>query len=206
MNTLASYHDCFVGETGWVFGKGRTGFDYDRIADITGPCFFINDSVVMERHVTHDRSFWFCLDHGYEKVLPTVRSLPVLHRAGWADGFAGRCLWWHQDPTAYNCWPADLMAHSGHLLTKVGTVYPLIHFAWFAGIRKLCLIGCDGIQKLDQSSPLEFNLDERIPNLSGKGGGCVYGRIRKESDRLMDRLGITANYIGTPAAAQSEAA
>lgn len=195
---LQSFRDRFAGREGWVFGKGRNTFDYRAIADIPGPCFFINDAVANDVHVRHGDSFWFCLDQGHHAHLANVRALPVLHREGWAAEHLDklrRVAWWRQDPTAYNALPPDLMALADVLYTKVGTLYPLIHFAWFAGVRRLNLVGCDGIQPPSATDP---GWDPRLPHVSGKGGGCVYERIRREGDALMARLGIEAAYVGTP--------
>lgn len=198
---IQQFHNRYVGREGWVFGRGRTTFDYSRIATISDPCFFINDAVAMDAHLSHSDAFWFALDEGHHKHLATMRSLPVLHRGGWVDKLPeepSRACWWRQDPTAWNNWPMDLMAHAGVLYTKLGTICPLIHFAWFAGVRRLNLVGCDGLQTLDMSKPLNAGWDSRLPNLSGKSGGCVYGRIREQADELMDRLGVHSKYVGTP--------
>lgn len=205
--TIKPFHNRYIGATGWVFGRGDNSFDYRQIANIDGPCFFINDAVANDHYLRHDNSFWFALDIGHHRHLASMRSLPVLHRGGWADNhlnLLSSVAWWQQDPTSHNCWPLDLMAHSAHLFTKLGTICPLIHFAWFTGVRRLNLVGCDGLQAIDMTKPLDPQWDKRLPNLSGKGGGCVYGRIRQEADKLMARLGIEASYIGTPA--QTEAA
>lgn len=194
-----SFHNRYAGQVGWVIGRGETTFDYDQLAEADGPVFFINDAVALAEKVRHWHTFWFALDEGHHQHLPSPRALPVLHRGGWAEKHLlslSHVCWWGQDPTAWNCWPPDLMAHSGHLITKIGTIIPLIHFAWFAGVRRLHLVGCDGIQPPTFAGP---GWDPRLPNLSGKGGGVVYGRIRKEADNLMERLGIEATYIGTPA-------
>lgn len=200
---LHSFHNRLASKEGWVFGKGRNTFDYRDIATIDGPCFFINDAVANDCYVRHGDSFWFALDEGHHRHLPTMKSLPVLHDTGWANANGKphpdlrRVCWWRQDPTAWNNWPADLMAHAGVLTTSVGTIQPLIHFAWFAGVRHLNLVGCDGIQTVTMNG-INPGWDPRLPNLSGKGGGCVYGRIRQEADRRMESLGISARYVGTP--------
>jgi hypothetical protein len=198
---LQSFQNRFAGKTGWVFGRGENTFDYRQIADIDGPVFFINDAVANDCYVKHGDSFWFALDTGHHGHLPTMRSLPVLHEGGWADKSPlpiPRVCWWKQDPTAYNDGPPEQMARDGILITRLGTICPLIHFAWFAGVRRLNLVGCDGIQKVDMKG-IDPRWDPRLPNLSGKGGGCVYGQIRQTADALMERLGIEAEYVGTPA-------
>lgn len=203
---LRDFHNLHRDQVGWVFGRGANTFDYRRIADIDGPCFFINDAVANEVHMSHGAGYWFALDDGHHGHLPGLRCLPVLHEGGWASAHLPaleRALWWRQDPTSWNHWPLDLMAHAGLLFTRLGTICPLLHFAWWVGVRRVKLVGCDGIQVVDMSG-LKPGWDDRLPNLSGKTGGCVYGLIRKLQDELMARLGLEAEYVGTPTQPSSQ--
>lgn len=196
---LAGFLNRFKGRTAWVFGRGATTFDFAAIADIADPCLFINEAVALDRYVAHDDCFWFALDSKHEYLLSSMRSLPVLHRDGWAKPgkWAGvrRVAWWTQ---ATKQGPLldrsrEDTARLRELYTSVGTIQPLIHFAWLAGIDRLMLVGCDG---LDPNG--DGNYDQRIPDHSLKRPGASYSRIRQEQDNTMERLGIVAEYVGTP--------
>lgn len=196
---LAGFLNRFKGRTAWVFGRGENTFDHAKIADITDPCFFINEAVALDRYVSHDDCFWFALDAKHEYLLTSMRSLPVLHRDGWArpGNWAGlrRVCWWTQ---ATKQGPVldrsrEDTARLRELHTNVGTIQPLIHFAWLCGIDRLMLVGCDG---LDPNG--DGNYDARLPDHSLKRPGASYSRIRHEQDKTMAKLGIAAEYVGTP--------
>ncbi len=202
----------YPGKTGVVVGRGPTDFDFRDLAKIDGPVFFINDAVVCEQYITHDDAFWFALDHPQAHWLrrtgdhEPIRSLPVLQEGGkWGRpgdprGTRGaRRVMWFKSPTTFkNRWDAlsqsrDQIVESGQLYLARGTIQPLIHFAWFAGIARLQLIGCDGIN--DPSRVY----DGRLPNLSGRGPGMIYDGIRRRQDEVMRHLGVRAEYVGAPA-------
>ncbi len=209
---FASFANRHAGQVGYVLGRGETTFDYRDLLNVDGPVFMINDSVSAEQYVPHDDVYFFALDSDHNHWLrqtdehPPIRSLPVLMEGDWGlPGFprrvrGARRVCWYLNPMNFtDRWLAldqtrEQLAASRMLYRGRGTIQPLIHFAWFAGVNHLRLIGCDGIN--DPSKPY----DERLPNLSGRQPGMIYDGIRRRQDEVIAKLGMTAEYVGTPAA------
>jgi len=59
---FSAFNNRYAGGFCHVVGRGKTEFDYEKLADLNEPIFFINDAVCMEKHArfetfffTHDR-------------------------------------------------------------------------------------------------------------------------------------------------------
>lgn len=211
---FASFRDRHAGKTAVVVGRGETTFHWPDLAHVDGPVFFINAKVAMERHVRHDNVYFFALDHEHSHWLRQtqehhpVRSLPVLlegpdwGRPGRPRRVQGarRVCWFAQntftDPMLALEQTPEQLALSRELYRARGTIQPLLHFAWFCGVRHVRLIGCDGIN--DPNRVYDKTDADAGGRVSGKKPGMIYDAIRKRADLVMKTLGIQAEYLGTP--------
>lgn len=198
------------GQTAWVIGAGKTRFDYQNLRNVSDSVFFINMGADAEKHVHHLNTYFFALDVQQRAYLPYFQGISCLtigpqFREQDTRG-TRRIMKWRNTPKGASHL-LDLSRDEIAVTTELyrgkeghsGTIMPLIHFAWFMGIKRLNLVGCDG---------LAVGYDERLTNRTGqvidrKQTGVPvgierFGRFREHQDWLMSRLGIESEYVGTP--------
>jgi hypothetical protein len=207
---FATFCNRYAGQPGWVVGRGPTKYRYQDLATVDGPVFFINDSVSQETHLppTCD-SFFFAHDLEMAVWLGKIRSTAVLvvdfpftspDRKGLLSGphdpllqREGKVVLYRQ----FGEFEQGLLlersqleiARSQQLYINIGTINPLLHFAWYVGCSKLYLIGCDGLPNI--------GYDPRLPNLSSsKRYGPLF--IRRDQDKMLHSLKVPVEYLGTP--------
>jgi len=167
-----------AGQTGWVVGKGRTSYDYADLRNVDGPVFFINDAVALESHLRLEQDSYLTFLDPVMAVWLTkpVRSViicPRDERLGKKIFASNRVASFVPSPyldTKRN--PRQLGLHR-----RLGTICTTIHFAWFCGIHKLKLIGCDGFN--DKKEPA---YDSRIESVSEGRPAWKYDAIRKAQE------------------------
>jgi quinol monooxygenase YgiN len=207
---FSSYMDRFKGQTGWVVGRGRTLFDYGRLASVRGPIFFVNDAVSQECHLSDEQpSFFFAHDASMAKWLPLIRSISVFivdhpHAGPNGEGLiqgiddrnftrARQAILYYQhgefEQATILSRRRDEIARARQLCIRSGTIHPLVHFAWYTGCAELNLVGCDGLPN--------SSYDQRLPNLSASTQQGAFA-IRQEQEQILSTLAVPANYIGTP--------
>ncbi len=209
------FNNKYAGRSCYVVGRGPTLFNYEELARVSDPIFFLNDAVCLEKYATSE-TFFFAHD---KKMLPwlngAVRSTPVLPIDGnlFRDPPAELA---HGGPIVFYRWvignrvellkkSRDEIADSKQLYTQTGTIHSLIHFVWFCGFRQVNFIGCDGIDKHDLprcNVPSANGYDVRLQNLSRSSPWWHYTMIRNTQDQLTALLGLESIYCGTPSLGQ----
>jgi hypothetical protein len=207
---LATLCNRYEGRPGWVIGRGPTLYQYQNLATVDGPVFFINDSVCQEIQLAAKcDSFFFAHDESMAGWLGKIRSTAVLVTDHLNAFIPGRCLIRGPDDPLlqregkvilYNEFgefeqssllerSRDEIARSQQLYVKAGTIHSLLHFAWYVGCSKLYLIGCDGLPNV--------GYDRRLQNLSNSNSHSSYV-IRHYQDIMLRILKMPVEYIGTP--------
>ncbi len=208
---LADYNNRNAGQACHVIGKGVTNFDYERLAEVSEPIFFLNDAVCLEKYASGD-SFFFAHDKQLlpwldgslrsTAVLPidgkvfTNNTMPLNHSAGvvyyhWREGRREKII----------AMSRDELAREEILFTHSGTIHTAIHFIWYCGFTRITLIGCDGIPRTAESDArFAAGHDPRLENRSQVAAAWQYYTIRQAQDAIMKRLGLEAVYVGTPLA------
>lgn len=209
--SFSSFNNEYAGRSCYVVGRGPTLFNYEDLARVNEPIFFINDAVCLEKYArsetyffAHDTKMLAWLDGAMRStaVLPIDGNLfldppSVLAHAGaivfyrWVMGNRVELLQKSRDE----------IAASKQLYTQTGTIHSLIHFVWFCGFKRVTFIGCDGIDKHELPRccvPSANGYDVRLQNRSRSSPWWHYTIIRKTQDRLIDELGLESIYCGTP--------
>jgi hypothetical protein len=192
-------------------GRGPTLFNYEELARVDGPIFFLNDAVCLEKYARSE-TFFFAHDAKMRVWLNgAMRSTAVIPVDGYLFPDPPAALA-HAGAIVYYRWvmgkrtellqrSRDEIADSRELYTQTGTIHSLIHFVWFCGFRRVTFIGCDGIDKHDLprcTVPSANGYDVRLRNLSRSSPWWHYTIIRKTQDRLISELGLESIYCGTP--------
>ena len=211
MPNLVEYVNRYPRRRFIVVGKGRTPFDYARLAETTDPIIFLNDAVQLaplarrssERFFfAHDaRQAVYLAEH--PDVTAVLARAPDAAEEGTVHPHNQRL--WARDLAAP---PARLVtyewggrfgeevgrrmreetARDGRLLIGLGgTIHPALHFAWLCGAAEIAFVGCDG---------RPGGYDKRIAIRSGTPNLGVHARIREGQDWLCGRLGLETEYIG----------
>jgi inositol phosphorylceramide mannosyltransferase catalytic subunit len=209
---FAAFKNKYAGKACWVVGRGPTEFNYEKLAKIKDPIFFINDAVALEKHAPSE-TFFFAHDH---RMLPWLNSklkstavLPVDGKLFTPDekavlSHAAGIVFYHWrkiDGEKLLRMNRDELAKQEELYTNTGTIHSLLHFLWFCGFQKVTFIGCDGIGDksfLKNICKAESGYDGRLENLSKTSPWGQYGAIRKVQDRLCNLFDFKTNYLGTP--------
>jgi len=200
VTTLSEYVDRHVGQIGTIVGKGQTRFDYAKLCEETGPVFFINDAVQLEKFLSPSQSsYLFFLDSNQAYWLrQPVRSVIVVPERFTAS--PGRhlqnTLCQYSRRFDHTSRDKQTIAKQGSLYLAKGTICPTIDFAWLTGVTKLRLIGCDGINdryKLGGSA-----YDARLDNPSNGRPRWLYQGIRECQENILRHHGIEAEYVGNP--------
>jgi hypothetical protein len=208
---FATFNNKYPGRSCYVVGRGPTLFNYEDLAQVSDPIFFINDAVCLEKHA-RSQTFFFAHD---QKMLVwlngAMRATAVLPLGG-PIAFDLRRDLKHAGAIIYYQWreddreellgmTRDQIAASKELYTHTGTIHSLIHFIWLCGFKRVVFIGCDGINRLDIPrcpAPATNGYDARLQNLSQTSPFWHYTTIRTVQDRMTSSLGLETTYLGTP--------
>jgi hypothetical protein len=208
---FSSFNNKYSRGACYVVGRGRTTFDYARLADINDPIFFINDAVCMEKYARSE-TFFFAHDVHLRVWLDgSIKATAVLPTDGTILGdapgvvlkHAGRIVYYRRgekNRDALLRMSRDELAHSEELFVHTGTIHSLIHFIWYCGFRRATFVGCDGINPghVFSNAPGQPIYDPRLENRSNGAAGWNYGTIRRAQDLMLTLFAIDAVYIGTP--------
>jgi hypothetical protein len=212
--SFASQCNRFAGQVGWVVGRGPTRFRYEALGQAEGPIFFINDAVGQEIWTTERQStFFFAHDAVMECWLFSrrLKSIPVLiadqpltgpdenRKKGLISGIDDsrlaalpRAIFYRKngpfEKASLLSRGREELRNSGQLLTRSGTIHPLLHFAWYVGCSKLNLVGCDGFP--------DTGYDGRLDNRSQSRQQSAM-TIRCDQEEMLRQLALPAEYLGT---------
>ena len=196
---FSSFNNKYADRSCWVVGRGPTDFDYNDLADVTDPVFFINDAICLEEYARSE-TFFFAHDIQTRIWLDgAIKSTAVLPLDGLVLRHADETGLNHTGPVVYYRRgekyreqllqrTRDQVAAGGELFVHTGTIHSLVHFVWFCGFRRIIYVGCDG----------KRGYDPRLQNRSNSSPG-VYKTIHRAQELLTKLFGIEAVYRGTPA-------
>jgi len=211
--SFASFYDKYPEDCCYVVGRGVTTFNYEELANVKKPIFFINDAVCLERHAQSE-TFFFAHD---DKMLPwldrNIRAPAILPADGKLFKNNNGIILNHAAPVVLYHWrktegeqllklSRDKLAIKEELYTHTGTIHSLLHFIWFCGFKKVNFVGCDGIDDrifLKEASGTKNGYDQRLENLSNTSPWWQYKTIRRVQDRLCSLFKFETSYLGTPA-------
>lgn len=211
--TFHQFKDSFSGLSALIVGKGPTTWDFATEGAKWGgscPVFFINDAIGLASHFPDVRhKFLFFQDQAQAKhwLRTPMPGVVMVTRDEWRafDKAGNQVLFWtYREPDSRVFKPRTRAQLAEHPLLYLGegTISPLLHFAWFCGIRDVSLVGCDGLNDKAKVRLLTGGKDYNPAIPLPTGGRCdwKYDRIRASQDALIETFGIDAHYLGTPAA------
>jgi hypothetical protein len=209
---FAAFNNRYAGGSCHVIGRGPTEFDYQELANIDEPVFFINDAVCMEKFVRGE-SFFFAHDpHAQVWLTGQIKSTAVLpidgkvfrETPGITLQHTGGIVFYHwreQKKEELLYMNRDQLAQAKQLFTHTGTIHSLLHFAWFCGFKKITFIGCDCITdtaSLEAKFQTPDGYDPRLENRTRPAPGRTYAAIERAQTLLILLFGFEAIYRGTP--------
>jgi hypothetical protein len=208
---FGSFKNKYAGGSCYVIGRGPTTFDYDNLADVAEPIFFINDAVCLEEYARSE-TFFFAHDAQMRVWLNgSLKSTAVLPIDGSVLRDAPELVLRHAGPVVYYGLgktttellqlSRDELADRQELFQLCGTIHSLLHFVWFCGFRRVMFIGCDGINlraRTTRAGASADGYDRRLQNRSNTASWWQYSRIRIVQDLLITLFGFEAVYLGTP--------
>jgi hypothetical protein len=189
--TWKDYCNRFKGQTATVVGKGRTGYDYAKLADEQGPIVFINDSVQLAGFLKNQPAFHFFLDQDQARKPGNPRATSVC-KAEHATYCRQRPHMVYRAVSEVPCDGRAALARDAKLVVKKGTITPVLHFLWYTGVSKVRFVGCDG---LNDRSTGAYDARLRVEQPNPK---WQYDNIRKVQDGLVELFGFEVEYVGTP--------
>lgn len=207
-----SFNNRYEGRTAWIIGRGPTRFDYNELATVTDPVFFLNDAVSLEEHVQGE-SFFFAHDPTQRVWLGNgIKSIAVIPLGGkiisdGKDSALGESLrvcfyrWQTVEGERLLTMNRDAVSKLEQLYRNTGTMHSLLHFIWYCGFARINFIGCDGINDafhLTQAGDEKTGYDKRLQNKSNSSPWWQYDKIREVQDRLCKRFGFKTTFLGTP--------
>jgi hypothetical protein len=210
--SFASFNNKYPGGTCYVIGRGRTMFDYQNLATIIEPIFFINDAVCLEKYARSE-TFFFAHDIEMRTWLDgSMKSTAVLPVNGTILGdapgvvlnHAGPIVYYHrqdEDREELMGMTRDQVADAAALFGHSGTIHSVLHFIWYCGFRRVIYIGCDGINDritLANQYGAKDGYDVRLKNRSQTTPGWHYSTIRRVQEFLAAFLEVETTHIGTP--------
>lgn len=208
---FGSFNNKHAGGSCYVIGRGPTTFNYDKLADVAEPVFFINDAVCLEKY-TRSETFFFAHDAQMRVWLNgSLKSTAVLPIDGSVLRDVSDLVLQHAGPLVYyglGKTTTELLQLSRHQLADreelyqlCGTIHSLLHFVWFCGFRRVVFIGCDGINvrvRTASAGASADGYDRRLQNRSNTTSWWQYSRIRIVQDLLTTLFGFEAVYFGRP--------
>ena len=200
---FSSLNNKYEGKTATIVGRGPTTTSLSDVK-FDGPVLFINDAVLLENEIpdTVD-SYFIAQDDRTACLLPGIKSVAVLSKGtgiatevniGRVDRL-GKICWafkstkGEDDPLTYD---RETLAVARHLYrgSRAPTVGMAIHLAWYMGCTHINFIRCDCL-------PVPYADD--IPNRSDSPiHPSQYPQTKKDQNRVVEVLGMTCEYIGTP--------
>ena len=204
------FNNRYAGGSCHVVGRGKTDFDYNLLADVEEPIFFINDAISLETRAEKAETFFFAHDAQLLAWLDgSIRSTAVLPLTGKMFPHGSNTVIQHAGPLVYYRWrktdkesllqmTRDQIMAAAELYNHSGTIHSLLHFAWYCGFSRLTFIGCDGADHTELQT--DRNLyDPRLENRSGSvPAPWNYAKIRSAQDLLATLFGFETIYLGTP--------
>ncbi len=197
---FASFNGKYAGRSCYVVGRGPTEFNYEELAEVDDPIFFVNDAVCLEKY-TRTETYFFAHDAVMRVWLDgKIKSTAVLPMEGdFLRGTAGITLQHRGNVVFYRSrgkesgqlllLNRDQIAAAKQLYMHSGTIHSVIHFIWFCGFQRVAFIGCDCSSD---------GYDPRLENLSKSLSCRNYTAIGKAQGLLISLLGLKATYLGTP--------
>lgn len=202
---FASFKEKYAGGEATIVGKGPTLFDYELLAAMPGPVCFINDAVLLTKHLDKQQhGFLFFLDqHQAEHWLGAEFDVTMVvkeeHRQ-LAARQDNRCVFYQHCEGTFPVATRSELARSPRLFLNKGTITPILHFLWYTGVRKINLIGCDGLNRPTAIREMTGgkDYDPRIPEFLPGKCRWINNQIRASQDALIELFGFAAEYHGTP--------
>jgi hypothetical protein len=187
----------YTGQSCYVIGRGKTGFDYEKLAAVSEPILFINDAVCLEKYA---RSETFFFAHDAQMLVwlnGSSRSTAVVpidgkvfrQTPGITLHHAGKIVFYHwreQNKEELLGMTRQQIAAVKQLYTHTGTIHSVLHFIWFCGFSRVNFVGCDGAG----------GYDPRLANLSRSSPNGNYGAIGRAQRLLTMLFGLEAVYLG----------
>lgn len=219
-----SFVNRYAGREGWIIGRGPTQFCGEELASVAGPVFFINDAVDWERYVTHRDTFFTALEwpkfSAYAWRIRSIAMMGFMNQHP-ADGIKRVVRFDHQFKHSRDeanpigpLWhlldqTREQLAQSRRLYQHGSTMLVAIHFAWFCGVTKLNLVGCDCLPTTHRDGRPATSRDPKeaynpaLPAATDDRGGVsggIHPTLRRRHEEVMRRLGMRWEYLGTPSA------
>lgn len=203
------YMDTYSGSC-YIFGSGKTDFDYERLGEITEPCFFINQASQLFVKAPFADKFMMALDkkhHIYFPVFSGTLLLPTSQNMNDAKGAnpgsfknADQICWWANKRVRTGFLELDKGELQHHKTLHQGldgcaaTIFPLLHFVWYAGFDDVHLIGCDG--RPDGYDERLANHTQQNHDMKGlpNGGPERFAKFRVYQDDLGAKLDLEMIY------------
>jgi hypothetical protein len=208
---FAGFNNKYAGSCCYVVGRGPTLFDYEELAQVSEPIFFLNDAVCLEKYArsetfffAHDTKMLVWLNGAMRATAVLPIDGPIVFDPRRDLRHAGAVVFYHwreENREDLLRMTRDQIAASKELFTHTGTIHSLIHFVWFCGFKRVVFIGCDGINRreIDRCAvPVANGYDVRLQNLSQTSPWWHYTTIRKVQDRLTSTFGLETEFRGTP--------
>lgn len=186
--TISAYRGKHLGDRAWIFGKGPSldSFDMDQagplrvcinesVRRVPSPAYFFAHD---ERPIARVASDW---PKDCVAVLETGRAEFAASRGIPLPALVVYCKQQLSSTEAIQ----EIFASAGSdtLIGMSGTVHSAIHFCKIIGVSHVSMIGFDG--KGDYAPSL--NLEMPI-------GGGQHGRIRRDSERLLQALELSYDF------------
>ncbi len=210
--SFSSFNNRYSGETCYLVGRGPTDFQYQDLATVDAPIFFINDAVLLDR-LCPSETFFFAHDHRMLSLLNRdIKSTAILAEDGklfekspqTIFSFAGKVIffrWRRILGKRLLLMNREQISLARELYTHTGTIHSALHFIWYCGFKKIFLIGCDGINDelfLTTVKGAVDGYDQRLENVSETAPWWQYQTIRSVQDHLIKTFSFHAVYLGTP--------
>src|SRR5271170_2149054 len=170
---FASFNGRYAGRSCYVVGRGPTEFNYEELANVNEPIFFVNDAVCLEKYArsetyffAHDAQMLVWLDGKIKStaVLPMDGNF-LRETSGITLQHSGKVVFYRsleKNREQLLLLKRDQIAELKQLYMHSGTIHSVIHFIWFCGFGRVIFIGCDCISD---------GYDPRLENLS-KSSSC----------------------------------
>jgi hypothetical protein len=213
MKEIVFSHFCnlYEGGAATIVGKGPTKFEYELLSELPAPVVFINEAVQFARHLhpSQDRYLFFLDDHQAEHWFKTEIGETILvakeeHRRLTCGGADNRCVFYNPILDRLPLTGRRGLSQMNQLLLRGGagggTIVPVLHWLWYTGVKKINLVGCDGLNRQSVVHALTGgrDYDGRLEEI--KPGSCRWQNhsIKSNQDMLIELFGFTAEYHGTP--------
>jgi hypothetical protein len=209
---FADFNCKYDGQSCYVIGRGPTDFDYEKLAEVREPIFFINDAVSLEKFARSD-TYFFAHD---AQMLPwmngAIRSTIVVpidgkvfrQTPGIELHHAGNIVFYHwreEKKEELLTMTREQIAEIKQLYTYTGTIHSVLHFVWFCGFKRVRFVGCDCISDrngLPERLQTVDGYDPRLANLSQSASSFNYLHIGRAQILLSQLFGLETEYVGTP--------